>query len=92
MEWFLLWIFALLFCAVIYVLFGFSTRGEWVDVNDELPASIPVSYPVALFDAEFGIMIDMADWLPNSRQWRLSSSGEPVTPYRWYRLPSAPHP
>lgn len=93
MEWFLLWIFgSVFFTGLMYVLFAFDSRGEWVDINDSLPDSIPASYPVAIFEPECGVIVDMADWLPNTRQWRLASSGEPVTPYCWYRLPSAPHP
>lgn len=70
-----------------------ESRG-WV-IFDEYSENRPpvtgtvVAYPVAAYAPEYGVIVDMADWVAG--QWRLTGSGDPVRPFAWYDLPRPPN-
>lgn len=69
---------------------------RWYFCSSELPpnrGSVISNYPVAFFDAEFGIIVDQAEYHPNSApHWRMVHDGEPCQPYAWYDIPFPLHP
>lgn len=83
-------------CAcVIGFYIGYLSRpkaaSRWKLVNVELPPDfgrVIVNYPIAMFDPEFGIIVDQAEYHPNaSEKWLSVPYGDPVMPYAWFDLP-----
>jgi len=65
-------------------------KGGWKLVKEESPpnfGSVIVNYPVALFDAEFGVVVDQAEYHPKSGEWLSVPHGDVMRPYAWYDLP-----
>ena len=69
--------------------------GGWIFCEDAVPPpkNHIENYPVAFFDAEFGIIHDQAEYHGRrAHKWLSVPDGTPVHPFAWYDLPSSPHP
>jgi len=68
---------------------------KWIHCEDELPPSHSsiVTYPVAFFDEEFGVVVDQAEYHPNrTDKWLSVPEGHPCHPFAWFDLPYSPWP
>jgi hypothetical protein len=95
---FILFYAALMTVTIIGIYIGTKIESKfshWHYTNDKNPpASGPIkNYPVAFFDTEFGVIMDQAEFHPNSvPHWRTVPDGYACHPYAWYDLPYAPWP
>ena len=49
------------------------------------------NYPVALYDAEIGVIIDFCEYHPfDIEPWRMVGDGYPAHPLAWFDLPGLP--
>jgi hypothetical protein len=80
-------------CGILFCLAIKPEKSNWKLCRKELPpkSKIIVNYPVALFDKEFGTIIDQAEYHPgDAHPWRLVPYGDPCKPFAWYDLPYPP--
>jgi hypothetical protein len=89
-------IIALMFGAYVFLVAYIMGKGKsqnksnWKLVTEESPPnydSVILNYPVALYDAEFGVIVDQAEYHPKSGEWLSVPHGDVMRPYAWYDLP-----